>query len=401
MAKKYLIVGASLMILITVDFCAYSLYKSYLATKSTAETIPVISQTDAQDYKNATYSIQGVATQLIDGYSAVASTPGSATKVITRYFGNEVRKDLDGDGDEDVLFLVTQETGGSGIFFYAVAALKDNGTYTGSDAIFLGDRVAPQATETGPGRSVIVTYADRAPGESFEVQPSVGKSVRVLLNPETMSLGEWVENFEGESDIETGRMGAPGTPQPPVGKVKADMFTGILEKVDVGCFADGECFVIVDGKHITAIMGWSQEIVGSVQGVAGFGDLESHIGEKVEVYAQEKIDGTYTLYGSEGFYVKTLGGTSGGSEGTADEQKPQVVRDGCMVGGCSGQLCLDAKLEGDMMTTCEYRAEYACHQVATCERQVSGQCGWTMTSGLAQCLSSTANASDALNLEAQ
>ncbi len=88
------------------------------------------------------------------------------------------------------------------------------------------------------------------------------------------------------------------------GKLKAANFEGKLEEVDVGCFADGECFVVVDGKHVTAIMGWSQETVGSVQGVEGFGDLEAHIGKDVEVYAQDKGDGTYTLYGSEGFYIK-------------------------------------------------------------------------------------------------
>lgn len=90
----------------------------------------------------------------------------------------------------------------------------------------------------------------------------------------------------------------------PEGKLKVANFSGKLETVDTGCFADGECFVVVDGKHITTTMGWSRDIVGSIQGVPSFGDLSTHIGEEVEVYAQDKGDGTYTLYGSEGFYVK-------------------------------------------------------------------------------------------------
>lgn len=93
------------------------------------------------------------------------------------------------------------------------------------------------------------------------------------------------------------------------GKLKVANFTGKLEDVNVGCFVDGECFVVVDGKHISTILGWRQEVVGSVQGVEGFGDLEQHIGEEMEVYAQDKGDGTYTLYGSAGFYVKLLGKT--------------------------------------------------------------------------------------------
>ena len=57
----------------------------------------------------------------------------------------------------------------------------------------------------------------------------------------------------------------------------------------------------------------------------------------------------------------------------------------CVVGGCSSQLCVE---EGDPgMSTCEYRAEYACYQGALCERQASGQCGWRQDSALLACLS--------------
>jgi len=95
-------------------------------------------------------------------------------------------------------------------------------------------------------------------------------------------------------------------PQPTTstGELKTATFSGILEKVDVGCYADGECYVDVDGKHVTAIMGWSRETVGGVIGVEGFGDLENHIGSEIEVYAQENSTGSYTLYGDEEFFIK-------------------------------------------------------------------------------------------------
>lgn len=83
-------------------------------------------------------------------------------------------------------------------------------------------------------------------------------------------------------------------------------FSGTLEAVNTGCFADGECFITVDGKHVTAIMGWSQETVGSVIGVQGFGDLEAYLGKRVEVSAQDLGDGKYTLYGNESYYIKVL-----------------------------------------------------------------------------------------------
>lgn len=302
------------------------------------------------------------------------------------------------------------------------------------------------------------------------------------------------------------------------GKLKAETFTGTLELVDTGCFADGECYVTVDGKHVTALMGWSRDTVGSVVGVEGFGDLEQYVGQKVEVYAQVTGEGQYTLYGSEGFYIKpvtsakngvvgdgdtsaasnslegktfvwektietnksvttpkqkdaftftlqegqvrggtdcngysgtvvlegktitmgafmstmmycegsqesaftnaltrsvtyrfegeklVLSGTSGYPEvwlspQTSDDETRKPVRGGCMVGGCSGQLCVDAKTGGDMVTTCEYREEYACYQGATCERQATGQCGWTQTKELSQCLLGAENASSSMKPE--
>ena len=84
-------------------------------------------------------------------------------------------------------------------------------------------------------------------------------------------------------------------------------FSGKLEVVNTGCFSDGECFVVVDGKHVTVIVGRSQEVVGSVKGLKGdegFGDLEKYIGKQVEVFAKELEYGNYTLYGSEGYFIK-------------------------------------------------------------------------------------------------
>lgn len=114
------------------------------------------------------------------------------------------------------------------------------------------------------------------------------------------------DNLSGQSEetvSENGRV-MNDEEAPTSGKLKAANFSGELEEVNTGCFADGECYVVVAGKHITVLRGWSRDTVGTVQGVEGIGDLEAHIGAEVEVYAQDLSDGTYTLYGSEGFYVK-------------------------------------------------------------------------------------------------
>jgi hypothetical protein len=57
----------------------------------------------------------------------------------------------------------------------------------------------------------------------------------------------------------------------------------------------------------------------------------------------------------------------------------------CIRTGCSSQVCSDQ----NVITTCEYRAEYACYQKALCERQRDGNCGFTRTPELAACLSRT------------
>lgn len=54
----------------------------------------------------------------------------------------------------------------------------------------------------------------------------------------------------------------------------------------------------------------------------------------------------------------------------------------CVRAGCSGQLCAETPL----VSTCEFKPEYACYQKATCERQKNGQCGFTPTEDLVQCL---------------
>jgi hypothetical protein len=83
-------------------------------------------------------------------------------------------------------------------------------------------------------------------------------------------------------------------------------FTGTLQAVNTACFDDGECYVEVDGKKVTLIIGWSQETVGSIIGAPSISDLERFVGSPVEVYAKENTDGTYTLYGNTDYYVKVL-----------------------------------------------------------------------------------------------
>lgn len=165
-------------------------------------------EVSVHNYKNSTYTIEGQSVVLTDGFSEIESAPGSATKITTRYFGNEIKHDLDDDGDEDIVFILTQEHGGSGQFFYVVAALNTPTGYRGSEGYFLGDRIAPQSTNMDEGvttqgtiRSnvIVVNFATRMSNEPMTATPSVGKSVWIKLDPTTMQFGEVAQDFEGES----------------------------------------------------------------------------------------------------------------------------------------------------------------------------------------------------------
>ncbi len=64
--------------------------------------------------------------------------------------------------------------------------------------------------------------------------------------------------------------------------------------------------------------------------------------------------------------------------------QPPVTSSNCYVGGCSGEICSDQQ---GIVSTCIYKPEYACYKNATCQRQPSGQCGWTSSAVLTACLS--------------
>lgn len=134
---------------------------------------PIV-RADASSAKDATYEIEGERITLQGGVFEAAA-PDSAAVISTRYFGNESYGDLNGDGTEDVAFILTRQTGASGTFYYLTAALKTPSGYQGLSAILLGDRIAPQQTEIRGGMAV-ANFAVRAEGEPMTTPPSVGVS---------------------------------------------------------------------------------------------------------------------------------------------------------------------------------------------------------------------------------
>lgn len=130
------------------------------------------------DPRNGTYKFDGRNVTLQNGISEQKSV-GSASDEI-RIFGEPVSGDLNADGLNDLIFFVSEETGGTGVFFYVVAAVQREGKYYGTEAVFLGDRIAPQNITINNGIAA-VNYATRREDEPMTAQPSLGVTKYFLI----------------------------------------------------------------------------------------------------------------------------------------------------------------------------------------------------------------------------
>lgn len=73
------------------------------------------------------------------------------------------------------------------------------------------------------------------------------------------------------------------------------------------------------------------------------------------------------------------------AKGNTDASADTLTGQGCIRTGCSGHICANAS-DGALVSTCEWREEYACYKTARCEKQGNGQCGWTPSESLSSCL---------------
>jgi heat shock protein HslJ len=148
------------------------------------------------DVRDITYLIEGQSVTLTGGVATIPVAPGSASKVTVQLFGEPVYGDLNGDGDAtDAAVTLVTNTSGSGTFYYAVLAIKKGEIYHTTNAILLGDRIAPQTVELTKGQA-IYNYAERNTGEPMTTPPSIGKSLFVKYDTKTNTIEELVQNFE-------------------------------------------------------------------------------------------------------------------------------------------------------------------------------------------------------------
>lgn len=130
--------------------------------------------------ENASYLIGDNWVQLTDGYSVIKNLSDVSSKTVTRIFSQTEFGDLDKKFGDDAALLLMQQCGGSGSFFYLTAALDAGGLYRGTNAVFLGDRIAPLSV-TIRDKQIVVLYSDRRTDEPMVTMPTVIKARRFRM----------------------------------------------------------------------------------------------------------------------------------------------------------------------------------------------------------------------------
>jgi len=142
------------------------------------------------DVRNAAFTLEGRTFMLSNGKAELQTAPGASGKETLTLFGEPAHGDFDNDGDTDAAVWLVHETGGSGAFYYVALALKAGDAYRTTNALFLGDRIAPQTIDVQEKRAVY-NFAERREGEPYTAPPSVGRSVWVELDA-PFTIREWL-----------------------------------------------------------------------------------------------------------------------------------------------------------------------------------------------------------------
>ncbi len=182
--KRFLLILFSLFFIALIAFgvYAYTVRMGASAVSSVSEVVrneSGVSSTNLSDPRNATYKVEEKYVVLKDGVS-------ETDEATTRLVGDSVQGDIDDDGEEDVVSLLTQDGGGSGTFYYVVGVLKKKGNYLGTNAVLLGDRIVPETLKVEQGM-VVVTYRVHGETQAFAEDPVVQKTMYLSVRGTTLS----------------------------------------------------------------------------------------------------------------------------------------------------------------------------------------------------------------------
>lgn len=184
-----------IVFLIFIFSGAYFLNKNWERTKTKAEPqVPVVETVDPY---NATYIIENQGIKLTSGRADDVLVPGSNTRTYNAIYRIPVFGDLNGDKIEDAAFFLTQDSGGSGSFYYVAVAVSMASGTEGTNAVFIGDRIYPENIEI-KDKKIVVTYFDRKSDEPMSATPTQTVTINLyldddILKKETLTVNSFEE----------------------------------------------------------------------------------------------------------------------------------------------------------------------------------------------------------------
>lgn len=153
----------------------------------------------AFDPINTRFNINQSDIQLINGYAEQMTSSDTSSKITTQVWGEPKVSDLNADGQRDAVLILSQNTGGSGTFYYLVVAIREGNQYKGSKGVLLGDRIQPQKIKVVANR-VTVEFLERFKGQPYTTSPSVLTKQKVVYDTDSQQLIPVEQNFAGEAD---------------------------------------------------------------------------------------------------------------------------------------------------------------------------------------------------------
>lgn len=118
---------------------------------------------------------------MFNGFAAQEAVSGSAAQNTVRIIGEPAPGDANRDGYRDAALLIENDLGGNGRFYYAVLAVDENGSYRATNALLMGDRIAPRTVDFLDWHFVY-NYLARQSGEPMTADPSVTQSLWIRFD---------------------------------------------------------------------------------------------------------------------------------------------------------------------------------------------------------------------------